>query len=265
MAKQYFTKTQLSNGVVLYVKDEEARQMIEQGIQINFPSGGVLPTASANTMGKFYFIPATSAQGQDSWDEYVTVRSGVEGSYTYAWEKLGNARINLTLYSLKTHTHTVASTKRYLHKTNVVASLSSGSVRGVKSTKTKASKATAGTAKSIATVDSPVVYGKANVGQGVDVLNDVHVEGETLVFGTQNITPAVAAPSNQVIIPAKDNGSVIPYSFEDVDVPIADDSDTAVVTGAGTTADVYNAVNDTASGGDAVVTNVVPGTSQASE
>ena len=48
-----------------------------------------LPTASASTMGRMYLVPKTGATGDNVFIEYVTVRSGTSGSYTYDWEKLG--------------------------------------------------------------------------------------------------------------------------------------------------------------------------------
>lgn len=47
-----------------------------------------LPTASADTMGKIYLV-AISGSSDNNFKEYITVRTGTSGSYTYAWEKLG--------------------------------------------------------------------------------------------------------------------------------------------------------------------------------
>ena len=56
-----------------------------------------LPTASASTMGKIYLIP-NSGTGTNIKDEYITIRSGNEGAYTYSWELLGTTQIDLTNY-----------------------------------------------------------------------------------------------------------------------------------------------------------------------
>lgn len=66
-----------------------------------------LPTATADTYfntSKTIYIVAISGSENDYYDEYITVRSGTEGSYTYSWEKIGNTQIDLTNYVQKTFT-----------------------------------------------------------------------------------------------------------------------------------------------------------------
>ena len=63
----------------------------------------VLPTASADTYHKIYLKTATGSATQNVYKEYITVRSGVEGAYTYSWELIGDTAIDLTGY-LKTVT-----------------------------------------------------------------------------------------------------------------------------------------------------------------
>ena len=62
-----------------------------------------LPTASADTYHKIYLKTATGSATQNVYKEYITVRSGVEGAYTYSWELIGDTAIDLTGY-LKTVT-----------------------------------------------------------------------------------------------------------------------------------------------------------------
>lgn len=62
-----------------------------------------LPTASADTMYILALVADTHATG-DVYDEFITVRSGSEGAYTYAWEKIGNTDIDLSNYVQKTTT-----------------------------------------------------------------------------------------------------------------------------------------------------------------
>ena len=62
-----------------------------------------LPTASADTYHKIYLKTATGTGAQNVYKEYITVRSGVEGAYTYSWELIGDTAIDLTGY-LKTVT-----------------------------------------------------------------------------------------------------------------------------------------------------------------
>lgn len=57
--------------------------------------GEVLPTASAETMYVLYLKPDTdSASG--AYVEYITIRSGAEGAYTYAWEAIGSTKMDVT-------------------------------------------------------------------------------------------------------------------------------------------------------------------------
>lgn len=60
-----------------------------------------LPTAAAGTMYKLYLIPTPGAE-DGSKDEYITVRSGAEGSYTYKWEMIGSTKPELEDYVKKT-------------------------------------------------------------------------------------------------------------------------------------------------------------------
>ena len=62
-----------------------------------------LPTASADTYHKLYLKTATGTGAQNVYKEYITVRSGNEGAYTYSWELIGDTAIDLTGY-LKTVT-----------------------------------------------------------------------------------------------------------------------------------------------------------------
>lgn len=54
-------------------------------------------TASADTMYKIYMVPSADAAA-GSYVEYITIRSGEEGAYTYAWEAIGNTKMNLSGY-----------------------------------------------------------------------------------------------------------------------------------------------------------------------
>lgn len=54
-------------------------------------------TASADTMYKIYLVPSADAAA-GSYIEYITIRSGAEGAYTYSWEAIGNTKVSLTGY-----------------------------------------------------------------------------------------------------------------------------------------------------------------------
>lgn len=64
---------------------------------VQWKSGGTTITgtlvAAAGTMYRIYLVPSEDGEGNDIYDEYITIRNGVDPSYTYTWEKLGS--INL--------------------------------------------------------------------------------------------------------------------------------------------------------------------------
>ena len=64
-----------------------------------------LGTASASTMNKLYLVAESTSKTNDAYEIYVTVRTGTSGSYSYAWEKVDTARIDLSGYSLIDHVH----------------------------------------------------------------------------------------------------------------------------------------------------------------
>lgn len=58
--------------------------------------GEALPTASADTMYVLYLKPEATGVTAGSFVEYITVRSGEEGAYTYAWEAIGTTAMDIT-------------------------------------------------------------------------------------------------------------------------------------------------------------------------
>lgn len=63
------------------------------------------PTASADTMNKLYLVAESSAQSEDAYEIFITVRTGTSPNYSYAWEKVDTARIDLSGYALVDHVH----------------------------------------------------------------------------------------------------------------------------------------------------------------
>lgn len=82
---------------------------VDQGLELVVWKSGNLPDASAGTMGKIYLKPDTThnPSTNDVYDEYVTVDKGSDTNPRYVWEKIGNTDVNLSNYSVKSHTHTV--------------------------------------------------------------------------------------------------------------------------------------------------------------
>lgn len=60
-------------------------------------ASGPSVTASADTMYKIYLVPSADAAA-GGYIEYITIRSGAEGAYTYAWEAIGNTKVALSGY-----------------------------------------------------------------------------------------------------------------------------------------------------------------------
>ena len=60
-------------------------------------TAGPSVVASADTMYKIYLVPSDDAAA-GGYIEYITIRSGAEGAYTYAWEAIGNTKVSLTGY-----------------------------------------------------------------------------------------------------------------------------------------------------------------------
>ena len=63
-----------------------------------------LPTASSSTMNKLYLVAESSSQTHDNYEVYITVRTGTSPNYSYNWEKVDTARIDLTNYIQKSST-----------------------------------------------------------------------------------------------------------------------------------------------------------------
>lgn len=91
----YYTKTQT------YTKDE-VQQLVSSLSAGAFIPVAELPVASADTYGlKIYLVPSTDPQTQNVKDEFITIRSGSEGAYTYSWEQIGSTAIDLSDYATK--------------------------------------------------------------------------------------------------------------------------------------------------------------------
>lgn len=101
----YYTKSET------YTKTE-VDSLIAGIKQFEFVIADELPEASEETMYKIYLIPAPDAKSGDSKDEFITIRSGEEGSYIYTWEQIGSTRIDLSNYYTKSETDEKLETKQ---------------------------------------------------------------------------------------------------------------------------------------------------------
>lgn len=69
-------------------------------IDPNGTATGPASVASADTMYKIYMV-ADDGASAGFYIEWITIRSGEEGAYTYAWEKIGSTKTDLTGYVSK--------------------------------------------------------------------------------------------------------------------------------------------------------------------
>ena len=93
----YYLKTDTYNKT-------EVDQMVAAIKQFELVSVQTLPTASANTMGKLYFVPSADPQTQNVKDEFITLAVTESDVTTYSWECIGSTTIDLTNYYTKTQT-----------------------------------------------------------------------------------------------------------------------------------------------------------------
>lgn len=69
-------------------------------IDPNGTAAGPAVTASADTMYKIYMVADDNASA-GTYVEWITIRSGEADAYTYAWEKIGSTKTDLTGYVSK--------------------------------------------------------------------------------------------------------------------------------------------------------------------
>lgn len=114
-----------------------------------------LPTASADTMYVLHLKPdANAASG--AYLEYITIRSGEEGSYTYAWEQIGSTEMDVSgfvtesalnealkpyaksadLGDLAAKNEAELNLKALAHKDNATGTVAGETIKGVKATGT---------------------------------------------------------------------------------------------------------------------------------
>ena len=82
----------------------EVDQLIAAINQFELVSVATLPTASAATMGKLYFVPSADPQTSNVKDEYITLSVTENNTTTYYWECIGSTSIDLTNYYTKAQT-----------------------------------------------------------------------------------------------------------------------------------------------------------------
>lgn len=194
MAENFISSIKV--GAVSYnIKDTEARTrlsaletLVESGVQIVIAD--VLPTASADTMGKIYFIPHVHEASNDIYDEYLTINVGEN----YSWEKIGNTDIDLSEYSKKVHTHMVTPNVTITGADYVPA----GSV--TLPTFTSSVSTNTSPVATVTSTGTPYTITSGSATKGTDEVSsfaktgmEASVNGETLEFTAANTASAVTA------------------------------------------------------------------------
>ena len=60
---------------------------------------GSLSTASANTLNKLYLVAESTSETNDNYEIFITVKTGTSENYSYNWEKVDTARLDLSDYA----------------------------------------------------------------------------------------------------------------------------------------------------------------------
>lgn len=249
----------LPSGTTYNIKDTAARTAISSGgtfviawagnatpVVGNIPKGVVVKHNSTNYTGtkeataddlkKFYLV-AAPAQGDnqetlDIYDEYVVIDNGASANSRYTWEKIGDTQIKLTAvltdveldkktanvigadstFTITQPVFKVTPSSTYVKATTSKetvlkgvtksrSKLQTGTVIGVKSNTTTASKATAATSQT-------TVKGLKASTSNSDLLANCSVSGEVLTIGAKQL----------------DTQTTTQFTFNDVTVPIKNDS-----------------------------------------
>lgn len=114
-----------------------------------------LPDASKDTFHKIYLVQASSTGVQQNvYKEYITVREGSEGAYTYKWEMIGDTAIDISSKVDKSQTiagidlqdnitveelsgATALNLKALAHKDSATGTVEGQTISGVKATADK--------------------------------------------------------------------------------------------------------------------------------
>ena len=113
-------------------------------------AAGPSVAASKDTMYKIYMVADAQASA-GTYIEWITIRSGAENAYTYAWEKIGSTKTDLSGYVSNTITiagirlnkdisvselQTALELKAFAYATKGTATVAAKTVSGVKATGT---------------------------------------------------------------------------------------------------------------------------------
>ena len=170
-------------------------------------ASGPSVTASADTMYKIYLVPSDDAAA-GSYIEYITIRSGAEGAYTYAWEAIGNTKVSLSGY---VPTTTTIATIALDHNITV------DELQKALGLKAMAYAATASGSDTIDTIDSITMAPMTVAGNAAVTLADADAtltKADYKPSGNIKIGDAVSSEANKVL-----TGGSIAVTLKDSNTP----------------------------------------------
>ena len=190
-------------------------------------AAGPSVTASADTMYKIYLVPSDDAAA-GGYIEYITIRSGAEGAYTYAWEAIGNTKVSLSGY---VPTSTTIATITLDHNITVAELQTALELKAfayaAKGTATVAAKTVSGvkaTGISTGSITGAMAYTATEVASTGKVTATGSVTGDAIKGGSIAVTlkDAEAATAASVTAEAyKPAGSVTSNFVADADNGVA--------------------------------------------
>ncbi len=183
--------------------------------------------ASADTMYKIYMVPDEQASA-GAYIEWITIRSGNEGAYTYAWEKIGSTKTDLSGYV----SNEIKIAGLQLNKDITVAALQTALglkafAYADKGTATIAAKTVSGvkaTGTSTGSITGAMAYTATDIESTGSVTADGSITGDAIKDGSISVTlkDAEAATAATVTAEAyKPAGSVTSAIALDADKGVA--------------------------------------------
>ncbi|PWL40658.1 MAG: hypothetical protein DBY43_06615 [Clostridiaceae bacterium] len=170
--------------------------------------------ASADTMYKIYLVPSDDAAA-GGYIEYITIRSGAEGAYTYAWEAIGNTKVSLTGYVPTTTTIATIALDHNITVTELQTALGlKAFARADKGTATVASQTVSGvkaTGTSTGSLTGTMAYDETDITSTGTVTATGSVTGSAISDGTIAVTlkdAATATAANVTATAYKPAGTV---------------------------------------------------------
>ena len=180
---QGFVKKSVNDLLNYYLKSEtytktEVDNIVSTIHQFTYEVAAELPTASANTMYIIYLVPSTqSGVSQNAKSEYITIRSGVEGRYTYSWEKIGDTEVDLSGYVTTTALNTIL--EDYVTSTDLATLLATKQDKIDSSHKLSADLVEDGETNKVFTATDKTKLGGIAAGAQVNVIETIEVNTGT--------------------------------------------------------------------------------------